>query len=122
MKLRKGFTIMEIIMVMVILGILATIAIPRFINMRREAQNAAADANLGALRSAASIYYSTTAIEDYNYLCTAAANSYRDVDVEAPCFPADIDELESLLTSPPEWNGATGQCYDSETGAIVACN
>jgi type II secretory pathway pseudopilin PulG len=49
-------------MVIVIIGILAAVAIPRFANLRRDAQQAACDGNLGALRGALSAYYAKGAI------------------------------------------------------------
>ncbi|MBU2436558.1 MAG: prepilin-type N-terminal cleavage/methylation domain-containing protein, partial [Candidatus Omnitrophica bacterium] len=38
---RKGFTLIELIMVIVIIAILSIIVIPRFINLRKDAQRAA---------------------------------------------------------------------------------
>lgn len=62
MNREKGFTMIELIMVIVIIGILAAVAIPRFINLRRDAQQAACDSNVGAIRSALSNYYARTAL------------------------------------------------------------
>ena len=54
---QRGFTLIEIIMVIVLLGIIAAIAIPKYIDLRVEAADATASGIVGAIVSSASIGY-----------------------------------------------------------------
>jgi prepilin-type N-terminal cleavage/methylation domain-containing protein len=58
MKLdRRSFTLVELVMVIVIIGIIAAVAIPRFVNLSRNAQIASEDGVIGALKSAIHVKY-----------------------------------------------------------------
>ena len=55
MRNQRGFTMIELIVVIVILGILAATALPRFINVQSEARVASVNGLVGGLRSAAAL-------------------------------------------------------------------
>src|SRR3954467_4949389 len=56
-KSKTGFTLIELMIVVAIIGILAAIAIPKFSQLVTKSNEANTKGNLGALRSALSIYY-----------------------------------------------------------------
>src|SRR5215469_2312760 len=56
-KSREGFTLIELMIVVAIIGILAAIAIPKFASLIRKSNEGASKGNLGSIRGALSIYY-----------------------------------------------------------------
>ncbi len=60
---RSGFTLIELIIIIVVLGILAAVAIPKYQDISNEAKAAACKGALGNLRSGISIYYANQIVK-----------------------------------------------------------
>jgi MSHA pilin protein MshA len=61
-SVERGFTFVELVVVIVILGILAATAVPKFIDVSSNARRAAVDGVAGALASSSAINYASRSL------------------------------------------------------------
>jgi type IV pilus assembly protein PilA len=71
----EGFTLIELLVVIVILGILVAIAVPSYLSLRGNAQDAAAKSNVRSAIPAAEEYYQTTGNFSYTGMTQGTLNA-----------------------------------------------
>ena len=115
MKNRKGFTLIELIVVIVIIGILAAIVIPRLGGFSSQAKATAAEAGAKTICTAMSTIYAsdpTTGATTVTALTTASATL---TDLTGPL-------TGTLATVTCDANGAIGFTYTEGGWAVVYAN
>lgn len=104
---RKGFTLLELMIVVIIIGILASLAIPRFIEATKKAKKAEGYSLLATIRSAQMRYYLENNNKYYNSGAnidkldiTLTTSKYYDyVGADAATSPTYIGAAESKDTA-----------------------
>ncbi len=116
MKRQGGFTLIELVVVIVILGILAVTAAPRFMNLQGDARASALQGMKGAMSGAAGIVYGKAAIAGIETATTqSAATTVEDVTTVYGYPTADATGIVNAVKGfKDDWS------YAAASGVLVA--
>tara|TARA_B100000287_G_scaffold103367_1_gene95576 strand:- start:215 stop:640 length:426 start_codon:yes stop_codon:yes gene_type:complete len=89
---RKGFTLIELIMVTIILGILAAVAIPRYMTSVEKAEAAAEDAVISAIKAGLETYATEQLLD--NGRRSWPTNPWDALDTKPAGYSTDADDAD----------------------------
>jgi len=118
---QQGFTLIELVVVIVILGILAAIATPRYIDLTGRANTAVLEGGAGALSSAALLEYADNNPPSANSLSSIVdsmegTDIYYTTDGGGDCTASRLIGASSGGTLSCAGGGATVYVCNSQTG------
>ena len=107
---RNGFTLIELIIVMVILGIMAAVAVPRYLDSIANAEKSAEDAVISAIRGGLKQYANNSLLE--NGRASWPTNPFDALSEKPAGYTEDGDRADT----DGEW---TFMAYEDGTGEIT---
>ncbi|MBY6019126.1 prepilin-type N-terminal cleavage/methylation domain-containing protein [Halomonas denitrificans] len=118
MKRQQGFTLIELVVVIIILGILAVTAAPKFINLQKDARVATLSGVEGALKGGNALVYSKAAIQgkevgdatiDLNGDGTDETNTYNGYVKDTAGIVAILEDATISSEASTTWQVEAGQ-------------
>jgi len=119
-KSQGGFTLIELVIVIVILGILSAIALPKFVDMGSDARTAAMKSVEGSMRAANSMIYAKAAAGNLMNGTTATPVSVTVNGVAVATvygFASSATELVKVMDMSPDFDATTTANVIGHNGA-----
>jgi len=114
--MKKGFTLIELVMVIIILGVLASVAVPRYSNLTSQANVSAAKGALGSIRAAISLTYGSNLVLKVSNPVPQSIYPSMFQDQAIPVEPISNSNSVSFVASESLIGSGSGWAYDSLHG------
>ena len=124
-KQQSGFTLIELVMVIVILGILAATALPKFVDLGKDARTSAIKAVEGSMRSANSIIYAKAAATTGGLSSSGTTIDVPGVDGTVSVifgFATDATELAKVMDLSTEFAQSSADIQHNGATTPATCN
>ncbi len=120
MNKQRGFTLIELVVVIIILGVLSAVAVPKFIDLSTDAKNAAAKGVAGSISSGTSINFAAKAAGNLSAVTLGQANVCTATLLQP--FVSGITLVAATPTGDSQFLvSGTGDCTGTST-TTVSCS
>lgn len=98
LKNQKGFTLIELVIIIILIGVLAAVAIPKYVDLRDNAARAASQATLDAGRAGVTLNFAQQILNDGGYVSPFSATGLLSL--------AEAAAVEAYLEASPSYPSA----------------
>jgi prepilin-type N-terminal cleavage/methylation domain-containing protein len=125
---QKGFTLLEVIVIIIIVGLLGALAIAKYISLTKDAERGNVESVIGSLRSALNLYSSKQIV---SMLPITAHNPFDDLAVKPPNYVGAFPDIDLSNCPPGSWAYQSGDplngnwavvCYRTKSTLTQAFN
>jgi prepilin-type N-terminal cleavage/methylation domain-containing protein len=122
----RGFTLIELVVVICILGVLAAVGVPKYVDMRKQAESAAVESTIGALQAALSLHVAQQAAARQPIV---AHNPFTDLAVAPKNYAGEFPDVTLANCAQGQWAYQTGDaangnwpviCYRAQASLATA--